>query len=153
MVLLRTPGSMNISQGFNRHIIFMIYLQYWFYFHGSFLRNGKSFWTGPSISTFHKYWNHLMMLHQPAPRSMVILYIWRVWLLTYYTFFSTMVVTKINIVDDNKEPKQRTVLDIGCGPSISNIISASKWSQNIILADFLDSNRKEVERFWKVNIL
>ena len=63
-----------------------------------------------------------------------------------------MVLTKINIVDDNKEPKQRTVLDIGCGPSISNIISASKWSQNIILADFLDSNRKEVERFWKVNI-
>ena len=63
-----------------------------------------------------------------------------------------MVLTKINIVDDNKEPKQRTVLDIGCGPSISNIISASKWSQDIILADFLDSNRKEVERFWKVNI-
>ena len=63
-----------------------------------------------------------------------------------------MVLTKINIVDDNKEPKQRTVLDIGCGPSISNIISASKWSQNIFLADFLDSNRKEVERFWKVNI-
>ena len=64
-----------------------------------------------------------------------------------------MVLTEINIVDENKEPKQRTVLDIGCGPSISNIISASKWSQNIILADFLDSNRKEVERFWKVNIL
>ena len=64
-----------------------------------------------------------------------------------------MVLTKINIVDDNKEPKRQTVLDIGCGPSISNIISASKWSQHIILADFLDSNRKEVERFWKVNIL
>ena len=76
---------------------------------------------------------------------------YQVMLLIY--IFSTMVLTKINIVDDHKEPKQRTVLDIGCGPSISNIISASKWSQNIILADFLDSNRKEVERFWKVNIL
>ena len=45
---------------------------------------------------------------------------------------------------------ERLILDVGCGPSISNIISASKWSQNIIMADFLESNRREVERFWKV---
>ena len=48
------------------------------------------------------------------------------------------------------EDNERRILDVGCGPSISNIISASKWSQNIIMADFLDSNRREVERFWKV---
>ena len=43
-----------------------------------------------------------------------------------------------------------SLLDIGCGPSISNIISASKRTSNIILADYLESNRREVERFWKV---
>ena len=54
------------------------------------------------------------------------------------------------VVDNVDQIGERVVLDIGCGPSISNIISASKFSQNIIMADFLDSNRKEVERFWKV---
>ena len=48
------------------------------------------------------------------------------------------------------DENERRILDVGCGPSISNIISASKWSQNIIMADFLESNRREVERFWKV---
>ena len=48
------------------------------------------------------------------------------------------------------EENEKTILDVGCGPSISNIISASKWSQNIIMADYLESNRREVERFWKV---
>ena len=35
----------------------------------------------------------------------------------------------------------------GCGPSISNIISASNLSSDILMADFLKSNRDEVERF------
>ena len=48
------------------------------------------------------------------------------------------------------EENEKFILDVGCGPSISNIISASKWSQNIIMADYLESNRREVERFWKV---
>lgn len=52
------------------------------------------------------------------------------------------------ITKDTSEP--RVLLDVGCGPSISNIISASKWTSNIILADFLESNRREVERFWKL---
>lgn len=41
------------------------------------------------------------------------------------------------------------VIDVGCGPSISNVISASKMSDNIILADILESNRRQVEMFWK----
>jgi len=49
----------------------------------------------------------------------------------------------------DEEENERFILDVGCGPSISNIISASKWSQNIIMADYLESNRREVERFWK----
>ena len=54
------------------------------------------------------------------------------------------------ISEEDENPSEKRILDVGCGPSISNIISASKWSQNIILADFLESNRREVERFWKV---
>lgn len=39
------------------------------------------------------------------------------------------------------------ILDVGCGPSIANIISASRISSNITMADYLTSNRNEVERF------
>jgi hypothetical protein len=41
----------------------------------------------------------------------------------------------------------KQILDIGCGPSIANIISASKYCSNITMADYLASNRAEVERF------
>jgi len=47
------------------------------------------------------------------------------------------------------EVEDPIVIDVGCGPSISNIISASKWSKKIYMADYLESNRKEVEAFWK----
>ena len=58
-----------------------------------------------------------------------------------------------NIIIPNLLPNalNPTVVDVGCGPSISNVISASKWSQHIYLADYLDSNRKQVENFWKQN--
>ena len=39
------------------------------------------------------------------------------------------------------------LLDIGCGPSIANIITASKYINHITMADYLKSNRTEVERF------
>lgn len=42
---------------------------------------------------------------------------------------------------------KKVILDIGCGPSISNIISASKYCSQIIMADYLTSNRDEVKRF------
>ena len=43
------------------------------------------------------------------------------------------------------------LLDIGCGPSIANIISASKYYNRITMADYLTSNRNEVERFVNEN--
>lgn len=40
------------------------------------------------------------------------------------------------------------VVDVGCGPSIAGVISASRWSSRVYLADYLKCNRDEVERFW-----
>jgi len=39
------------------------------------------------------------------------------------------------------------VVDLGCGPSICSIISASRWSREIYLAELLGGNRREVERW------
>ncbi len=39
------------------------------------------------------------------------------------------------------------VVDVGCGPSVANVISASGWSRRIHMADLLRSNREEIERF------
>ena len=39
------------------------------------------------------------------------------------------------------------VLDMGAGPSICNIIAASRWSSHIYLADLLEGNRKEIQKF------
>ena len=47
--------------------------------------------------------------------------------------------------------KNTQLLDIGCGPSIANIISASKYFNRITMADYLTSNRNEVERFVEQN--
>ena len=43
--------------------------------------------------------------------------------------------------------KDCKLLDVGCGPSIANIISASKLFSHITMADYLTSNRDEVARF------
>merc|ERR1712156_1036491 len=48
------------------------------------------------------------------------------------------------IVVSSKDCK---LLDVGCGPSIANIISASKSFSHITMADYLTSNRDEVARF------
>jgi len=39
------------------------------------------------------------------------------------------------------------VLDMGSGPSICNIIAASRWSSHIYLAELLEGNRKEIQKF------
>ena len=39
------------------------------------------------------------------------------------------------------------VLDMGAGPSICNIIAASRWSSHIYLAELLEGNRKEIQKF------
>ena len=49
------------------------------------------------------------------------------------------------------EVKNTQLLDVGCGPSIANIISASKYFNRITMADYLTSNRNEVERFVEQN--
>ncbi|XP_023340116.1 nicotinamide N-methyltransferase isoform X2 [Eurytemora carolleeae] len=40
-----------------------------------------------------------------------------------------------------------TILDLGCGPSICNIISASRVSKRIYLADLLEGNRRELKKW------
>ncbi len=37
--------------------------------------------------------------------------------------------------------RDRVVLDVGCGPSMAGVMSASRWSKNIYLCDYLKSNR------------
>ena len=39
------------------------------------------------------------------------------------------------------------VLDMGAGPSICNIIAASRWSGHIYLAELLEGNRKEITKY------
>lgn len=41
----------------------------------------------------------------------------------------------------------KKVVDLGCGPSISNIISASAWSPHIVMCDVLTSNLTEIAKF------
>ena len=40
-----------------------------------------------------------------------------------------------------------SVMDLGCGPSICNIISASLCSHHIYMAELLEGNRKEIIKF------
>ncbi len=42
---------------------------------------------------------------------------------------------------------QYRLLDVGCGPSIASIISATRVCSHITMADFLQSNRDEVQLF------
>ena len=46
-------------------------------------------------------------------------------------------------------PKDRdlSVMDLGCGPSICNVISASLVSNRIYMAELLEGNRKEIIKF------
>ena len=41
----------------------------------------------------------------------------------------------------------RLVMDLGCGPSIANIISASSWSHRIYMAELLEGNRREISKY------
>jgi len=40
-----------------------------------------------------------------------------------------------------------SVLDLGCGPSICSVISASRWSSQVFLAELLEGNRQEIQRW------
>ena len=39
------------------------------------------------------------------------------------------------------------VMDLGCGPSIANIISATLWSHRIYMAELLEGNRREIIKY------
>ncbi|XP_013394439.1 nicotinamide N-methyltransferase-like [Lingula anatina] len=43
----------------------------------------------------------------------------------------------------------RRLLDIGTGPCIHSVISASKWFVEITLTDFAEPNRRELTKWWK----
>ena len=45
-------------------------------------------------------------------------------------------------------PKTAKMLEFGCGPVISNLISAAQYVQKIVLAAYLESERKELA-LWK----
>lgn len=40
-----------------------------------------------------------------------------------------------------------SIMDLGCGPSICNIISASMCSDRILMAELLPGNRREIVKF------
>ncbi len=39
------------------------------------------------------------------------------------------------------------MLDLGSGPSIHNVISASKWYSEIYMSDYTVANRLEIQRW------
>lgn len=43
--------------------------------------------------------------------------------------------------------RELTVMDLGCGPSICNVISASMCSNKIYMAELLEGNRKEIIKY------
>ena len=45
------------------------------------------------------------------------------------------------------ESENLIVMDLGCGPSICNIISASLCSHHIYMAELLEGNRQEIIKF------
>ncbi|KAI4882076.1 hypothetical protein NFI96_028323 [Prochilodus magdalenae] len=44
----------------------------------------------------------------------------------------------------------QTVIDVGSGPTIHSVLSACEHFQEIILSDFTDSNRQEIERWLRI---
>ena len=111
-------------------------------------RNGKNFWIVHFQSSFHRflmnYWKQMQEVTAVMKVNWLIGDLW--WYFEVPCSWHYSIFCFYMILEEN----ERFILDVGCGPSISNIISASKWSQNIIMADYLESNRREVERFWKV---
>jgi len=49
-----------------------------------------------------------------------------------------------NLLADDRD---MSIMDIGCGPSICNVISASLCSRRIYLAELLEGNRNEIIKF------
>ena len=43
--------------------------------------------------------------------------------------------------------KGKRLIDIGCGPTIYGIISASKCFEEIVMSDIADGNRREIEKW------
>ncbi|XP_029851359.2 nicotinamide N-methyltransferase-like [Ixodes scapularis] len=41
----------------------------------------------------------------------------------------------------------RTLLDVGCGPTVANVFPATRKIDNIVLGDLVPSNREEVEKW------
>ena len=43
--------------------------------------------------------------------------------------------------------REKSVLEVGSGPTVTSIISASGWSESIICSDFLEGNRKKISHW------
>lgn len=56
-------------------------------------------------------------------------------------------VFKENVPSFFEEDRELSVMDLGCGPSICNIISASICSNKIYLAELLEGNRNEIIKY------
>ena len=92
----------------------------------------------------------LTSLHQKLdyhyPRSYLLAWAQRVrpdWALFLHSVFSQDVPELLPELSDG----HGLVMDLGCGPSIANIISASNWSDKIYMAELLEGNRKEIVKY------
>ncbi|XP_064158167.1 indolethylamine N-methyltransferase-like [Anguilla rostrata] len=61
--------------------------------------------------------------------------------------FLPFVLQKLHETFSSGNIKGKKLIDIGCGPTIHGIISASKYFEEIVVSDFTDSNRREIEKW------
>ncbi|XP_064158166.1 nicotinamide N-methyltransferase-like isoform X2 [Anguilla rostrata] len=61
--------------------------------------------------------------------------------------FLPFVLQKLHETFSSGNIKGKKLIDIGCGPTIHGIISASKCFEEIVVSDFTDSNRREIEKW------
>ncbi|XP_035242317.1 nicotinamide N-methyltransferase-like [Anguilla anguilla] len=61
--------------------------------------------------------------------------------------FFPFLLQQLNETFSSGNIKGKKLIDIGCGPTIHGLISASKCFEEIVVSDFTDSNRREIEKW------
>ncbi|XP_030635957.1 nicotinamide N-methyltransferase [Chanos chanos] len=63
--------------------------------------------------------------------------------------FLTFVLQSLSKTFSSGKYRGRTLIDVGSGPTIHSVISASKYFDEFVLSDYTDRNRKEIEKWLK----
>ncbi|XP_013388501.1 indolethylamine N-methyltransferase [Lingula anatina] len=63
--------------------------------------------------------------------------------------FMPFVINTLHTIFNSGLIKGSRLLDIGSGPCIHNVISASKWFDEITFTDFADVNRRALKKWWQ----